>query len=369
MLFPAHKMQQHTHTPWFPAAAAGVVGGILIHNVALSGLHSLEQAMLGVVPSADVRSNWIGAAGLVRAGLSMAMVRFLLRSLDREVKESHTRSSSNRLLDTALVRSKPGFAGWFQLVALGLFGVFFLVCLHGLAHAVWHVLAHGLHLHDALVAGVSTVLVLLLAEYYRKHHRVHVSSERGDPGPNDAVIVFLSKEEPGALPQFAGVFERIRKGEEPLPSVRWEMPARSIVGVWKRHHLKDVVVIGSGESWPQIPQFVEMIQRELRDGSVSFHCWPPGGRQDAPAVDFFDYEEVDHALQSAIRFLEARGRQRIALDITSGTKICSAAGFSATLPSGRGALYVNVKGVVFSYDFTLHGSGGWVALPHEGPSS
>ena len=353
-----------SHSRWLPLA--GVFAGILIHNVALSALEWLETSIRGGKVSEFGAANAIILATGGAAGLASYFVALQLRrALEESVRHSGG-SAGHSFLGATLAAQTPGPMHRLLLVLYGLTAIAFLAALHAVAHVAWHGLAHGLHVPHFGIIVASAAIALILAATVRRLERPESKVTSGEPGPNDALILFLSPADEAAIADF----ERIL-GDSPMPwkkgavrdslgAHRWVMPARSISRIWENNQLRHIVVIGSDLTWASIPRFSEVVRKAMGRNAAEIHVWPSKG-----FVDFFDSDAVKAAVQSAYEFLEERQCTRIAIDVTSGTVICSAVGLMETLTAGRGAIYVTKSLDVRAYTFE-HRDRGWTVLPEEG---
>jgi len=353
------------HARWLPFA--GIAAGILVHNVALSALEWLRKSLAaGVVESFGATEGAILAIG---AAASLAAF-FAARRFRRALNEGHRIAGANRarsFLDTALVVERPGMAHQWLLAYYGLAAIAFLSAIHAVAHVIWHWLSHGLQMSHFAIITASALLALALAAAVRQAERPESHGTKGDPGQNDALILFLSAVADSEVPIFRQLLAatampwKKRHVRETLGAHFWAIPARSVSRIWENGNLQQIVVIGSDSSWPQIPALAEGLRQGMGQAPIEIHRWPL-----EKGIDFRDFDDVKAAVQSAYAFLEDRGLNRITIDVTSGTKICTIVGLMESLPPGRGAIYVTNDLDVHAYNFE-HLDGGWFALPHEGP--
>jgi len=350
------------HSPWL-LPLAGVAAAVLVHNVALSSYHCLatflkSEKSTPIVPTEAM----ILCIGLIAAAASYAAAVTLRQALKDRTLLPKT-NSARTFLDTALVAQAPGAVQYWLFALLGLAAILFLSALHAVAHVLWHWLEDGLHMPHVAIISLATAAALAIAA--RVRHRSKSTNTQGDPGQNDALILFLSEHKATSAP-FAQLL-----APTPMPwselhiratldSHFWAMPARTVSDIWRNGHLRHIVVICSTTSRPQMEEFKEGLRQGMAANPALIHPWPLEG-----AIDFFNFDQVNAAVKSAYTFLENKGLTRIAIDLTSGTKICSIVGLLESLEPGRGALYVNKDLLVRSYDIQ-HDSNAWAPLPHEG---
>lgn len=358
-------MDNSPHSRSFLHPVAGVLAGILVHNVALSTLETLNGNLSdGRLASFGGVNAVILLIGAAAGLLSFLIARRLRRALSDRLRVSGA-NPAHSLLDTSLLKQAPGREHKWILAGYGLAAIAFLSALHTVSHVVWHWFNHGLHLSHAAIIVASAILALLLAAWASHGEKPESVGTKGDPGNNDALILFLSEAKDPAtffhLPDSQPMPWRKSSVRNLLGSHFWAVPARSISRIWENGALCHIVVIVSETSSPQFPVFAEGIRRGMASSPAEIHRLPA-----AAGIDFFDFASVKSAVEAAYTLLEAKGMRRIAIDVTSGTKICTAVGLLESLPPGRGAIYVTNLLDVYAYDFE-HFDSRWNALPHEGP--
>ncbi|MBL8237407.1 MAG: hypothetical protein JNM66_08315 [Bryobacterales bacterium] len=340
---------------------AGVAAGILVHNVALTAYHQLEHALA----STNLQQFNAPPAIIFTLGALIALAAYFLARSLRSQLEHRSGQPAKSFLDATIGPASLTRSHTLLLLAYGLVAIVFLSALHAVAHVFWHLSSH--YLPPLWLALSSAAAVLLLAEYVRRHEHHAARLLQGEPGEIDGLILFLSN----APPEDAARFQSLVAGR-PMPwsrefttqtlgSHKWAMPARSVSRIWRNRQLRHVVVIGSTTTHPLIPLLTAALAPAMQSSPVQFHPWPAHA-----GVDFSDANSVTPAVQSAFAFLESQQCTRIAVDVTSGTVICSATGLLESMSPGRGAIYVTNDHTVRAYRFQA-GEKHWTPLPHEGP--
>ncbi len=222
------------------------------------------------------------------------------------------------------------------------------------AHMLEYWLRHGFRWnpYDIALLAASLAVLFLLWQIWRHSRRhagvaVHFAGE-ARACPN--LIFFLSPPYAGnpPPPEKDALLQPIRQARlnllDPawcppfLYGSPWRMPLEAIA-----HHARLANTAGSPFSRvyliasPQTREYTPLFQRLVEDGL---------GAQNVvgavtQAVNFEDFHEVSEAVNAIFQEVESRGEDRLLMDITGGSKICSVVAAALTFEQGRRIQYVH----------------------------
>jgi hypothetical protein len=118
----------------------------------------------------------------------------------------------------------------------------------------------------------------------------------------------------------------------------WHMPLAAIahharLATATGNRLKHVYLIVSAQTQEYAVAFRRLVEEGLgQDGIVA---------PEPPSVNFDDFHEVSEAVNAIFREVESQDDDHFLMDITGGTKICSAVGAALTFEQGRRLQYVH----------------------------
>ena len=216
-----------------------------------------------------------------------------------------------------------------------------------------------------LLAGPFLLVLIVLIVKAKKARRRHDFRVVGSSDPHGvrALVVFLSEPEAELLPHDLELGGRLDEASTRAQiRGKWRMPAEAVAfhAFAPDSVLRDLIIVGSSGvkgSQPRAADFRRWLER----------LWPAGGRdvrlrlleellpEDVPAgVDVDDLESLVQVFDEIYRRLEHEGvsRHRVVIDITSGTKLVTAAGVAVALAEGRRFQYVDRGYAVTLFDPT-----------------
>jgi hypothetical protein len=213
---------------------------------------------------------------------------------------------------------------------------------------------HGLrwNLYDpALLAG-SLLLLWIIWQVWRhsRHHAGVAIHFAGEARVCPNLIFFLSPPYAGnpAQAEKDALLQAVQQARLDLldpawcpPFLRdspWRMPLEAIA-----HHARLAKSAGSQLSRvyliasPQTRHYAASFRRLVEEGLGQAGLVAPA----PPAVNFDDFHEVSEAVDAIFRELENQADDRFLMDITGGSKICSAVAAALTFEQRRRLQYVH----------------------------